>query len=285
MSDAAQADPTTQTAVGSAAAQLDALLAHASQLPSELDRVWSGALSQESVQEALRSLLVRLEAAFSVFDESMTGAGEDPRLATDIPLSPADWEQVAASRVSPSELRDLAQVIAFGLAAQAMATLQAPSMKTLNLMTNEVEDVWTADAFGRLRYGLGLLRRLLRAEPDDAFSAITRWFDLSQRAANAGMPEAAVLYLRLALPPLSQLLEEGTPIGRPTDQTTASLDSIGAALGEPSLGSVLRLVERLVRDMAEGKAPDLPTATLLAVDLSDRLVGLVNEQILGGGTS
>jgi hypothetical protein len=183
---------------------------------------------------------------------------------------------MAEGRIAADEVREVAQMVTFALLVDAIRSLQEPGIGVMNLVTNETESVWEADAFGRFRFTAGLLRELMHP-PASGVAKLVRLLDLAQRAARSGMPEAAVLYLRLSLPTLASELSPKGEDGLEPEHADAAV--VSELLG--GYGAAVGLIDEQCRAMASGLNPDLATASLLALDLSDRFVELLNARIFG----
>ena len=187
---------------------LEALALHVTSLSGELERSWSDALDEATLDPAQKELSTELSAfvttmtgALKETDAKLQDAGVDPRIYT-WPFDPDAFKQLEASSDPERQRTNLviAQMIALRSLLAAFQALQEPGGHHLDFRTGSHRQWFEAGAFSLFRERAAMLLRITR-EVDRVTEILlqqtpTTVLDLSVEAASESLQAARGAFAR-----------------------------------------------------------------------------------------
>ena len=270
---------------------LTGLVSHAAHIPGELAVAWARGLSDPEVRNGITALEIRMQSLLTAYRGIHTG--DQQVQLSELPLSDVTLNRLSRGGVDEIVRSADAEVAVLYGAMDALHWAREPSTVVLRLPEGEEETLWDAGVFASCRDQLSLLVRVREhvdrvARQKRTFPSWMRLMGCAQRAANAGLPEAVLLYLRLVLEDADQAfadaeaIESDQPPGQPvpaadTKDPLGSMPTLGEEFAEVR-DAFARLVQ-LVEGWAVGEPGDLPTIVLLADALLRRMNRAVSTRL------
>jgi hypothetical protein len=281
---------------------LQGLLARLRQLPDSLSDEWSRALEDDAVRAGIEEFMARLNsfnaalvAHYEKTNAEIEEAGGQPLQLTTWPPSDADLVRLVKGEPG-EERRTNAELVVAAALINVAAGLDRPGKIVMTFPAGTEETFWESGGFALLGAQADLLSRMQRPSGVDPSAASTDWLwhlECAGKATRAGLPEAAALYLRLALPGLHAALAhaargeqektdaEGVTTGlaggpAPTLDGLPFVDDALLGIRE-AIAELIAVVEGYSR----AEVPDLAQTVLLSVGVGQRLGRLVAARLLG----
>lgn len=281
---------------------LQGLLARLGQLPNSLSDEWSRALDDDAVRAGIEEFKARLHSfnAALVAHYERTNADIEATGGQPVQLAawpPSDADLVRLVKGEPGEERRTnAELLVAAALINVAAGLDKPSKTVTTFPAGTEETFWESGGFVLLGAQADVLARMQRPSGVDPAAASADWLShlvCAGKATHAGLPEAAVLYLRLALPGLHAALAhaargeqemteaEGVTTGLAGD-TAPTIDGLpfvdDALLGiREAIAALIAVVEGYTR----AEVPDVAQTVLLSVGVGQRIGRLVAARLRG----
>jgi hypothetical protein len=287
--------PQVEEAPIRAATDLGLLINLITQVPLELVQAWSAGLDDEAVQAGLTQLNLRLQALFAAYRDAMSIAEcSKPGPVALLSMALTDDELSSLRSDGPSDRTSLtAQMAVLERVVAATNWMQSPETTTLDIISGVETSLWDSGIFRTLADQIRLLGHIFVCSTRTAAPGERTWqelLDCAARAHDAGLPEAQLLYLRLALPPLSEALAlasrgemaseaPGNPTGLRGDEapTTDGAPIVGEEL--VGVREAVALLVELSEGYGRGEPGDLGLTILLADGLGARLTRAVHARL------
>ncbi len=226
------------------AVDLVALAREAVAIASETEQAWSGALSElrvpviADITGRVTSLLNALYREVMVRQAADEAAGHSTRL----PGVPTPVDNANAFEEEPTGQQSviqqgLAMVHAIEELVSALAGLRAPDRTSINVVDGSERSWWSHEGFMRVRTAAEMAIRVVVEPPPEVEYQRGVEMTLALNAWNAGLPEAALVYLSASLDP--------AVASTPAAEVFALTKTVAAAIGngeQVSLNVVIPVV-------------------------------------------
>ncbi len=300
-----QEQPAPSQTVGSQRGRvhdLQGLLARLRQLPDALSDEWSRALQNDPVRAGIEEFMARLNsfnaalvAHYERTNAEIEATGGQPVQLAAWPPSDADLVRLVTGEPG-EDRRANAELLVAAALVNVAAGLDKPAKTVMTFPAGTEETFWESGGFVLLGAQADLLVRMQRPSGVDPSAASADWLwhlECAGKATRAGLPEAAVLYLRLALPGLHAALAlaaRGEQQMTDTEAVTTGLAGGPAPTvdGLPFVddalvgirGAIAELIA-VVDGYSRAEVPDAAQTVLLSVGVGQRIGRLVAARLRG----